>query len=170
MGQEMPTFYKAKALMLGWWSSTVQNIRPTMARRATFPELVVILALDINLILDQGCIIVVAWTSLITLRWGKMKKLLEGYWLSMRAVCGWCLLTELRSGWKEKLWNANILLFINLYRYRFLSVLISILVLQSSFDRQLHIHYQETLFAFQGIKRHRSLLQRALHDSNKWIC
>ena len=71
MGQETPTFYRARVQTQGSCSSTVQNIQPTMARKALFLGLVIIPVLDISLILDQGSITVVAWMSSITLRWGK---------------------------------------------------------------------------------------------------
>ena len=41
---------------------------------------------------------------------------------------------------------------------------------QTSSDRQLCVHNQETFFAFQRIRWLWSFFQRALHDSNKWIC
>ena len=42
-----------------------------MERKVSFQGLDAIMAQDINLILDQGCITVDVWMSLTTQQWGK---------------------------------------------------------------------------------------------------
>ena len=72
MGPEMPTSYKAKEPILGWWNSTALNTPPTMARRDSPRGTESTLGLVTRPTSVQVSTTVGDWMSWTTQQWGKL--------------------------------------------------------------------------------------------------